>query len=126
MRLYFTSTQPSSVAELGIDDAYAALAALGNRLRVAMGEEVLPPGNSYGGEFRPPTFRSMAARLDRGMWSAYSASGVTLRIVPYNELYDGWQLLEQQPGRERRGFMVSACSPGEYAHDRWQQYTQNF
>jgi len=122
--MYFTSNQRCSEEWLGTTkNAYEMIAGWGDRLRKAMGEEeILSRYHYIGGEFRPPTFRSMAEALDRSPWTTYNSYGQTLYVLPYNNLYDGWL----KSDRHRAGFMCVCINPYEYAYELWDKWTNEF
>lgn len=124
-RLYFTSNQSCTEDYLGTtDNAYEMIYNWGQRLRQAMGaEEILSRNHYIGGEFRVPTFRSMAEALDRSPWTCYNKSGYTLHVVPYNSLYDGWT---KNPDYHRAGFMCTCYNPYEFAYEFWDKYCKAF
>ena len=96
----------------------------GTRLRKAMGEEeILSRYHYIGGEFRVPTYRSMAEALGRSPWTVYDKYGQTLYVVPYNNLYDGWT---KAPQRHSAGFMCSCINPYEYSYELWDKWTHAF
>lgn len=123
--MYFTSNQRSTEEKLGSSkNAYEMIASWGNRLRKAMGdEEILSRYHTIGGEFRVPTYRSMAEALNRSPWSLYNKGGRSLIVVPYNDLYDGWT---KNPDRHRAGFMCICVSPHEYSYEFWDKWTHEY
>ena len=82
--MYFTSGQRSTEEWTGSSkNAYEMIESWGKRLRKAMGEEeILSRYHYIGGEFRVPTYRSMAEALGRSPWTLRSKSGRTLYVVP--------------------------------------------
>lgn len=124
MHLYFTSNQVSTMTELGtIENAFKMIAKWGNRLRKAMGEDVLSRNFMIGGEFRVPTFRSMAESLDRNVWEVYRDDGRSYYVVPYNNIYDGWK---EAPECHRAGFMCNCVNSYEYAYGLWNERTHEY
>lgn len=123
--MYFTSNQDSNIKWLGgKKDAYKMIDSWGNRLRKAMGdEEILSRYHYIGGEFRVPTYRSMAEALNRSPWTTYNKYGDTLYIVPYNQIYDGWI---KNPNRHQAGFMCACVNPYEYSYELWDSMTHPY
>lgn len=123
--MYSTSNQQFTRDALGTDEnAYGILAKLGARLRKAMGEnEILSRSTFIGGEFRVPTYRAYAESLDANPWMVYAPNGQSLRVVDYNNKFDGWN---SDPWRIRHGFMATAVSPYEYAYELWDKWTHKF
>ncbi len=123
--MYFTSGQHCSETFLGTSsNAYEMISSWGNRLRKAMGEEEILSRYCYmGGEFRVPTYRSMAEALNRSPWTTYDKYQRKLYVVPYNELYDGWT---KGPDRHRSGFMCTCVNPYEYSYELWDKMTHPY